>query len=959
MIKLTMNPFLKQVAKYLISHPEIPFHKTSIIVPNRRTSVFLTAYINENISKATISPEMLSISDVISTLSVNHESDRISQICLLHQIYCRVTGINESLDEFYFWGEIMLQDFNDIDKYLIDAADLFRNIKDLKEIENIFDYLSEKQILAIKNFWGIDMQANGSTNRTQFLTLWSKLAEIYDEFKKELLKNNASYNGMFYRNIVESWNEQTVNQLQSDYYIFVGFNALNKVEIELFKLFKKNKKCLFFWDYDEEFLLDEIHEAGLFMRRNLNHFPAPSDFELEQGDKSQQEITIISTPSQISQTQILNHPRFLKTTHAHSRFDEMAIVLAEESLLVPTISAVGNLRREINITMGYPISNTAAYSLINLLIDLQRNFRKYNKKPAYYHKTVVSLLNHQLITNPEYKQLVNEINRKNLIYVDLEFFQHDPLLQLVFKHHLNWNEFSAHLLEIISELASRRLSNSNRGEESEIFSLETEYLYHASLGIQQLSDALQSISSDGISIQLYARILQQVISRISIPFEGEPLIGVQVMGVLETRNLDFEQVFMLSVNHGRLPSNENSHSFIPYNLRKAFDLPTYEEHDAMYAYYFYRLLNRAKNIVLVFDSSSNGITTGEMSRYIYQLIFDSNRKITKLELDFENKTVEKDEIAIASTPEHRAKLLTKYQTSNLSPSALNTYLECKLKFYFSYIVGIRESDELEEEIDNRIFGNLFHEAAEYIYKPFENKTLTAEMLEQMAKNQLKLNEAIHNAFAKVIFKKEKNDKIELEGNNKLVAHQLLTYLKKMLRNDQQIAPIQIISLEHKCTNEFKLMVDGIETSINIGGTIDRIDQTDQGIRIIDYKTGRNTDMNFIKSEDLINRNFDKRQKEIFQTLLYCEIISRQSNNNNILPNIYKISQFFDDKYSSTITHSKIPLNYADIQDEFNEIINLLLADLFSPDNVFTQKEKDKCNYCSFLDICGRSEKSWS
>lgn len=950
-----MSPFLKQVAQYLYNHNEISLQQTTIIVPNRRSGVFFTAYLNECVSHAMIAPEVLTISELVGSLSENQEADKIAQLFLLHEIYQQTTGHIETLDEFYFWGEILLHDFNDIDKYLIDADDLFRNIKDLKEIESHFDYLNERQRKAIKEFWGIDLEANGSTNRTQFLNIWSKLATVYHRFKQKLRTQKACYNGMFYRDLVEAWNDDTEAKLHSENYIFVGFNALNKAEIALFKHFNKCRNCLFFWDYDEEFLHDEVHEAGLFMRKNLSLFPQPKDFQLEHGDKSEQQISIISVPSQIAQTQIINHPDFKPQTH--KRFDDNAIILAEESLLVPTVSAAGALQEEINITMGYPISNTPVYNFINLLIELQRNLRKHQGKPAFYYRPVISILNHQLLTTPIYKELVNSIIRDNRIYIEPDFFQHDELLRLIFQPQSDWHSFCQQLLQIINRLA---VKYQHLDSSSEHIALEAEYLYQAYLGIQQLHDALQSHLQELVSMSLFFRILQQAIGGISIPFEGEPLSGMQVMGVLETRNLDFERVFMLSVNHGRLPSTENTHSFIPYNLRKAFELPTYEEHDAMYAYYFYRMLNRAKEIVLVYDSSSNGLTTGEMSRYLYQLIYDSKRHIRQLEIDFNYKSVEHQTIAIPSTPERRAKLLKRYQERKLSPSELNTYLDCKFKFYLSYVAGIKAGDEIEEEVDNRIFGNLFHDASEIIYRSFEDKTIDREMLDAMAKNEKQLNKAINQAFAKA-FKLTKEDEepapVELNGNNLLVANQLLTYLRQMLRNDKLFAPLQMVDLEKELITDFELEIDGKMESFHIGGTVDRIDRSKDGLRIIDYKTGKSAELNFTEISDFTDSQKKKKPKEIFQTLLYCEIYSRLYDESNISPNIYKIDTFFKD-FAPQITMGKTTVNYAEIRNDFNTVLHEVLRDLFHPDNVFTQKEEQNCNFCPYIGICGRKESQY-
>lgn len=947
-----MNPFLKQVAQYIIDAPDIDLGNTTIIVPNRRSGVFFTAYLNECITRPTISPEVLSISELTSSLSENQENERMAQLFLLHQVYQEITQHQEPLDEFYFWGEILLNDFNDIDNYMIEANDLFGNIKDLKEIENHFDYLTENQLQAIKSFWGVDLTPNSSNTRTQFLSIWSKLSDIYNEFRRRLQKNNSCYSGMFYRNLVETWDTIAPEKLSSAHYVFVGFNALNKAETNLFKLFAKHKSCLFFWDYDEEFLSDEMHEAGLFIRKNLIQFPPPNDFTLEGGCQAEQSISIVSVPSQIAQTQLINHPEFKPFENGEQRFDDNAIVLAEENLLAPTVSAAGNLGKEINITMGYPISNTPVYSFVNLLIELHRNFRQYNQKPAYYFRPVVSILNHQMTSCPAYKELVNKIHSENKIYVHTELFQHDELLRLLFQRHDKWEDFSTYLLNIISALARKYQDKSE--DKSNASSLEAEYLYQAYLGVQQLHDALQTHAPNAVSLRLYFRILQQMTNRISIPFEGEPLSGMQVMGVLETRNLDFQKVYMFSVNHGRLPSAENSHSFIPYNLRKAFELPTYEEHDAMYAYYFYRMLNRAKEVVLVYDSSSNGLTTGEMSRYLYQLIYDSNRNIKQLELDFDFKSSENKPIAIPSTPQHRSRLLQRYQERKLSPSELNTYLECKLKFYLSYVANIKESEELDEDVDNRMFGNLFHEASEIIYAEFGDNTITADLLEKTAKNELKLNKAIHQAFAKVYFKDKKLKQVEITGTNKLVASSLLGYLRQMLRNDKAFAPFQMLGLEQQYLGDFQVEVDGKKENIKIGGTVDRIDLADGKTRIIDYKTGQKAKLDFSDMEELTDRQKNERPKEIFQTLLYCEVYLREHPNSKISPNIYKINTFFRD-FNPEILWDKKPINWEECRIAFNELLDKLLLDLFQPNNVFDQKEKDDCAFCPYVRICGRTE----
>lgn len=946
-----MEPFLKQVARYLYqTHPEGIEHIT-MVFPSRRSGVFFNAYLNELVEKPILGPEVLTIDGLVSKLSGLQISDHITQILLLHQIYMRETGHEEDLDDFFFWGEILLNDFNDIDKYLLNASDLFQNISDLKEIESRFDYLNPQQKEAIEKFWGSVGKAGASANRDKFMQIWSKLASVYQQFRGELRRENQAYAGMLYREIVEGWTAQTESLLDAASYWFVGFNALNAAEEKLMKQFKKMHKAEFFWDFDPGFVNDVQHEAGLFIRRNLVIFPMPCGFELQGGNPALRKVSIVSVPGQVSQTQVLHHPKFAARYNSKLRFDDTALVLADEGLLVPLVSAAGAQYNKINITMGYPIQNTPVFSFINLLIDLQKNYRYFGNEDAFYYKPVLALLNHQLLASPEGKEIVRGIHRENKIYVRCTDLKTDELLGLIFRKLGSWGECAAYLLDVIRQLAQRlKTSVGNEADPG----LEAEYLYQVYLAIQRLQETLQKHHPAKISLSLFYRILSQYLQRISIPFEGEPLLGLQVMGVLETRNLDFRKLFLFSVNEGRLPNNSATHSFIPYNLRKAFGLPSYEEHDAMYAYYFYRLINRVDELVVIYDSSGEGMNTGEMSRYLFQLLYDSAVKPEVYQLNFDFKSIESQPIAIPSTARHRELLLSRYTEKRLSPSVLNVYLDCKLKFYFRYIAGIRETDELLEDVDPRLFGNLFHYASELIYKTFSDREVTKADLEAASKNEALLRKAIHDAFVREYYKDRALKEVKITGKNILIAENLHTYLKQMLLNDCAFAPFRIIALEGDCEADFSIELDGQRKNLKLGGIVDRIDRTVHGLRIVDYKTGRNLVLEYKDFGEFYRRNSVTRPKEIFQTLVYSEIYSRMTGNADIQPSIYKIDTFFSDDFRPGITMNKQAFSYQGIRQPFAESLNELLQEIFSVDNCFEQTEKvRKCENCPFNVICRR------
>lgn len=946
-----MEPFLKQVARFLYQTHGEQINRIAVVFPSRRSHVFFNAYLNELVEKPVLGPEVITINELVSKFSGLQISDHISQILLLHQIYREETGHDEELDDFFFWGEILLNDYNDIDKYLLNPDDLFQNISDLKEIESRFEYLSPDQRKVIEQFWGSLGKAGGSANREKFMQIWNKLAAVYHRFKAALQKDDMAFTGMLYRDLIEQWSEGNESLLKSERYCFVGFNALNAAEEKLFRKFKELGIGDFFWDYDPAFINDVQHEAGLFIRRNLVAFPMPEGFKLDAEGVSAPKITIVSVPGQVAQTQVLNHPEFAGKLSQDPRFDDSAMVLSDESLLVPMVSAAGARYHKINITMGYPIQNTPVFSFINQLIDLQKNYRLYGGGDAFYYKPVIALLSHQLLADVTTKEIVRAIHTENKIYVRTTDLAKNELLTLVFSKLSSWQDCAGYLLNVVKLLALK-LGASVENESDP--ALEAEYLYQVYLAIQRLKETLEKFHPAKISLSLFYRILQQHLQRISIPFEGEPLSGLQVMGVLETRNLDFKRLFMFSVNEGRLPNTSSTHSFIPYNLRKAFGLPAYEEQDAMYAYYFYRLVHRAEELVLVYDSSGDGMGSGEMSRYLFQLLYDSELKPRMTQLNFDFKSTESAPISIASTPKHRELLLARYADRRLSPSALNVYLDCRLKFYFKYVAGIKETDELLEDVDPRLFGNLFHYASEMIYKPFVGKQMTKENIDALIKSDVVIRKAIHDAFRREYYKDSSLKEVKITGKNILIAENLKTYLSRMLENDKAFAPFEVVALEGSCEADFELEVEGQKRSIKLGGIVDRIDRTKDGLRIIDYKTGRSLVLKFNNFEELYRRNADMRPKEILQTLVYSEIYRRMHRETNILPSIYKIDTFFGDEFDPAIKLNGQSVNYGLIAAPFAESLIDLLQDIFSSETYFDQTEKKrKCENCPYNTICRR------
>jgi len=945
-----MDPFLKQTAKFLYHQYGKNIDRVAVVFPGRRSGVFFNAYLNDLIETPILGPEILTINELISQLSGLQISDQISLILGLHKIYTIETGHVEDLDDFFFWGELLLNDFNDIDKYLLNAGDLFQNISDLKEIEKQFDYLTPEQIRAAEMFWGNLAKAGASVNREKFLNIWNKLFAVYTRFRSELLAEGNGYSGMVCRNIIESLSVGKELKLRSDRYIFVGFNALNACEDQLFRWLQLAGKADFFWDYDENFLKDTAHEAGLFIRRNLVRFPMPGAFVPDPEPSVLKRLQVVSVPGQIAQTQVINQKQFFPDQTGNGSFDAAALVLADENLLIPVVSAAGCRSKNINITMGYPLQRTPVYSLIVQLIELHKDRRRMNGEDLFYHRSVLAVLNHQLIAGEATRKIVTEINCQNKVYIRASDMKGDELLELIFQKQENWRDSADWFLSVIKKMAIRLHQNDDQPVR-----LDAEYLFQVFLALQRLIDTLGKYQPEQMTLSLFHRIFIRHLQRVTIPFEGEPLSGLQVMGVLETRTLDFKRIILFSVNEGKLPKTAVVHSFIPYNLRRAFGLPAYEEHDAMYAYYFYRLLHRAEDVVLVYDSSTDGLNTGEMSRFIFQLKYDSDLVPEFYHFDFDFKSSGSDPIVIRGNQSHQERLLRNYSEKALSPSVLNMYLDCRLKFYFRHLANLKEADEVLEDIDPRLFGNLFHHAAELIYSEFRRMAeVNKADLQAAASNPNRIGKAVLAAFAREYLKDESLKEVRLKGKNVLIAENLQLYLSRMLQNDMQFAPFSVLDLEGYHEAIFQVKVNGREYPVKLGGIVDRIDKAKDVIRIIDYKTGRNLLLKFREFEGFYDRERDKRPKEIFQLLVYSEIYRRSKGNNNVQPAIYKIDEFFNEDFRPEIRQNDQVVHYREIADEFVESLNSLLEDLFSAETVYTQTTNlNHCRVCPYNSICRR------
>jgi len=950
--KFFMERFLSQCAKYIYGkHPD-NLKDVCLVFPNRRSGVFFTSYLQREISKTVVGPKTTTVNELFAENSNWHSTDKLQLISILYDVFCKHTESTETFDEFYFWGEILLADFNDIDRYLVNAKDLFTNISDLKEIESIFDYLTEEQKKAIEQFWGSMAVIDKGNFREKYLSIWNKLYPVYVSFKNELQNQQLAFPGMIDREVAERVMDGTIGFRFEKYYI-IGLNALNACEVRVFDHLQKMGKAVFLWDYDKVYVEDKGNEAGHFLRNNLNRFPQPEDFTLNtEIFNSRKKIELVAVSSVYGQSQQI--PDFIKKTEKNFQpeFDNTAIVLADESLLFSALGAIPNEIETVNITMGYQVRNSVIYGFLMLLVTLIRNKRKEKNEFVAYHRFVTDILNHQLLANEapeETKKFVQEVKQNNRFTIALNEINFSAVHRLLFTLPEETVDYSRYFLQVLGSFYQQQKQKENQDQ------MLAELIYAMYEAIEKLDVVVKAAwtkQKRTISEPVYFRLLSQYLGQVSVAFEGEPLSGLQVMGILETRCLDFENLIILGLNENKWPRKFTAPSFIPHNIRYGFGLPGIDEQDAMYAYYFYRLIQRAKNVTATYSVVREGINNGELSRYGYQLQYDSVHKPALMNLDFRFSNDPVSSIQIKSSAEIVSRLLQRNNEDHpLSPSAINTYLNCSLKFYFHYVADLPEPDEVKEEIDGAIFGTIFHDTMEVLYFPFVGKTIQKKDIENIRKDEVNIRNEITWQIAKTYLKMKEpiTGPVELQGKTLLFFENIKTYLLQLLKIDEEYAPFSIISLETK----YKRSVNVDGEDVWVGGTIDRLDRKDGITRILDYKTGNVKSFGFKEVEELFLRDEKDPKKEILQALIYSWEIS-DFVQGEIQPAIYSLRRFYEKRFDPEVKRNNKAFDFGEIEKEFEQGLSGLVSEIYSKENEFIQTQhSDKCKYCPYSGICRR------
>lgn len=1002
-----MKSFLNLIAADMLSHFTNDMRDVTVVFPGKRAGMFLSRELALMSNKPVWAPHYCMMGDLFQALTPLQVADPLECICQLYSIMQEVLGSSytETLDEFWSWGEVLMADFDDIDKHLANAQAIFTNIADQERLKTL-DYLDDHQRETLKRFFG-RFSLEGSTRlQEKFLHTWSHMYEIYTLLHERLLAGGKLWEGALFRHVAEQMqsDESLIQKLLEDKraIVFAGFNVLNSVEHTMMSSIQREGMARFYWDYDIYYCDPKTdYEAGYFMKQNLRDFPcAISATEPFDNFSHLSDVTFIACTTDNAAARYVNtfiHEELRmkgeeipagqeansKDTTAVTN-SSLSVILCNEALMQPVLHAIPESAKEVNVTMGFPIADTPIYGIIMSLLKLQ--IEGYDAERERFRYPFEQALRRQ----PLFELLREE---------DCFVYQGNNTKKLLDYLLIHLRQIALHYAQI---------------EEPNIFEqLYSETTYRIDRMICLLKTLLKGEDSgqkvsplkEDIEGALLRRLLRQMMTSTKIPFHSEPDRGLQVMGVLETRCLDFKHMLLLSVEEGNLPRGMHTNSFIPESLREAFGMTTQRHRIAVYAYYFYRLVQRCEHLTCVYNESTNDGVQHEMSRFLRQMLAETDIPIRTLWLRSEPEVKTTSPIEIEKTPEVMERLRQRYDQNlqdgehiMLSPSAINTYMACPVQFYLNNVLRIRREEDPEEGISADIIGTIFHDTAEFFYEWLQERTgttvITAEMLcEKKGENTLTVRETIHRELQRMLHvafdvcwfhpvedfdhlpemrRRYQNksslltllplgqaqaEHSSLYKGTTLIAHDvLLRYLLELIRYDARHAPFRIIGAEKERTIEF--IVQSSKFKVKVGGRIDRIDEMNGRLRIVDYKTGSHEPKKEkIKMENVVS--LDKEHERYYlQTFLYA--LAEMQEAEAMLPIqpvlFFPIKAVAGDYDPSLMIDGKVVDDFAAQHAEaFREGLQNILEDIFNPEKPFTCTTDAKvCEYCKLGQLCGKA-----
>jgi CRISPR/Cas system-associated exonuclease Cas4 (RecB family) len=910
------------------------------------------------IKKPIFSPSLCTIEDFVGRMSALRPADNLELVHRLHQVQRLITGIDEPFDQFYFWGNMLLKDFDEVDRNGVNAELLFQDLRNLKEIDTRFDFITDEQREFLINFWG-SFEDPLTKHKRDFLQVWTKLFPIYSGFREELSSQGLAYPGMILRDVAERLmageNLLPLEPSKPPSLIFVGFNALTGCEKNILSHFVSKGVATAWWDVDHYYLNDEEQEAGAYLRAYQQDpvlsktFPAdiPSYFH------QPREVNVYGVAQLTGQAKLLSQ-LLREELQKGAQPEETLIVLPDERLLLPVLHGVAGLVPALNITMGFPLSSTPVFNLLETLVELQMGARD----DQFNHRQVLAIFGHPYIITSDAATAHarrKQILKENWARIPGEWLRAGKEIYNKLFVQVEPERLISYLREVLDTIAHWK----------DISALDKEYALHFVMLLNRLEKvvvpgALSTAQEHRVWFRSFLRLFRQLVRQNKIPFSGEPLKGLQIMGVLETRSLDFKNVFILSLNEGAFPAARASGSYIPHSIRKAYNLSTFDQQDRMFAYLFYRVLQRAEQVHLFHNSETDVLGQGEMSRFLQQLIHESGWPIRRHLLH--NPLQPKQTTSISIQKDQRVfDRLASYCTGaayqkELSPTALRDYMECRLRFYFKYIAGIREADEVDEELDSRMLGNLLHTFIEFFYLDIVREKGSHRI---EARDLDSLSQRFNGIMDRVLIKAFRlvpTKPVIYEGQRLIVREVVRRFANEIIKLDKQHAPFDLLVIEEK-KFEWKttLRAPGKPTVV-VGGKIDRVDRKENLVRIIDYKTGKDSPVIKGSIEALFIRD-EEFNKAAFQTILYALLYTKNNPNagESVRPGLMNRSNLFDQEFSFGFKLDREPI--ADIRlhlPAFEAGVVEKLEEIFSDHVPFDQTTNLKnCEYCSFRKICYR------
>ena len=959
-----MEQFLRLVAKDL--HDNFMdglkgLSDVTVVFPNRRARLFFDGYMSELCDSPLWSPSYMTIEELFRSQSSLEIADQYKLVSILYNVYCEQMGSDEELDSFWNWGELMLNDFNEIDRSLADSARLFACLENHREVTEQ-SFLSDEQNEILKSFFR-GFNGHETALKQKYIRIWNALGPIYDRFRSILRKSGEAYDGMLQREVAETLDPSGFG---SRTVAFVGFNSLDRAEHELFSKLKESGNAIFYWDYDRKYIDDAKSEAGLFMRSNLADFPNRLDashFANMQGTKK---FTIIETGSDSAQARYI--PDWLDSLEGEADNDT-AIVLCDESLLQPVLHSIPSEKTaSMNITMGFPLGEIPLYGFMEALIDIQHSILKKEERLSVMQ--VCRILNNPLAECISEKagQLSRELRQSHFSSTPVSELREKAGTGILFSPCHDVTSLLKNLRQVLSTLAGT-VGQSNMDTVFQpmyaeaIFRMYTQVNRFISLVDENVLD---------LTPEMLCRLLCKVFRSTTVPFHGEPVSGIQILGLIETRNLDFRNVLVLSASEGYLPSGTSESSFIPYSIRKAFGLVTMTEKSAVSAYNFQHLLQRSDNVTMVYNGNTDNssIGKGQMSRYLLQVIVgEENVRRIRLSSKY-TADATGEELSCAKDDAILQALYNRYDANRsgcyLSPSAINSYLDCRFSFYLKYIAGIKRPDSGSDEIAPNVFGSIFHRTAELAYNRLaeENgRMITANAIRAILKDRKLLESFITSAFDEELFNGKHMEASEYNGIQEVNFEVIRIYIENILKSDISYTPFEYIGSEEK-EMKHALQIDTADaerpqTDVLISGRIDRIDCRDGIYRIADYKTGkdnaRKDGINDI--EELFSGK--ERNKYAFQIFCYALIAQydRKYSGRKLAPVLLYVRKAVNQENNlpyTTMCGTPLTDFTGTVAEKFEARLKETIAEIFDPNVPFSQTEDtEHCKHCDFKSICRR------